>query len=202
MAINLIQKSQNIPDYPIWRLSLEQYHHMIQSGILTEDDPVELLEGLLITKMPKNPAHTLANQLTHDALDELLPDGWFVNAQEPITTADSEPEPDVIVVKGKRRDYYLDRHPYPDDVALIVEVSDATLARDRTLKQRIYAAARIPIYWILNLPDQQLEVYSNPSGDGDAAKYDDAMIYAKSEDVSVRIAGDQVGSLTVGELLS
>lgn len=101
----LLEKSLIVPDNPIWRLTVEQYHQMIDAGILTEDDSVELLEGWLITKMPKKPSHSVATELTQDALMTVLPAGWFIKVQEPITTADSEPEPDIMVVRGVRRDY-------------------------------------------------------------------------------------------------
>ena len=84
-----------VPTDPIWRLSVEQYHQMIASGILTDDDPVELLEGLLVAKMPKNPRHRLSTQLTREAIARLLPIGWYVEDQEPLTILDSEPEPDI-----------------------------------------------------------------------------------------------------------
>jgi hypothetical protein len=71
---------------------------MIRAGILTDDDPVELLEGWLVPKMPKNPPHRITTRLTREALVGILPTGWYVDTQEPITTADSEPEPDVVVV--------------------------------------------------------------------------------------------------------
>jgi Uma2 family endonuclease len=196
---SIAPQSLAIPDYPIWRLSVEQYHEMINAGILTEADLVELLEGWLVTKMVKKPQHSLATQLLNDMLTPLLPSGWFVNVQEPITTADSEPEPDISIVRGSRRDY-TDHHPYPKDVALVVEVSDATLQRDRSIKLRVYANARIPVYWILNLPDQQLEVYTNPTGDGEAAHYNQQHIYQASDEVSVIIDNQEMGQVSVDSL--
>src|SRR5438034_2809316 len=83
-----------IPKDLIWRLSVNQYHEMIRAGILTEDDPVELLEGWLVFKMPKKPLHRLVTQALRDFLDGLIPADWHVNVQEPVTTATSEPEPD------------------------------------------------------------------------------------------------------------
>src|SRR5947209_7884549 len=94
----------------LWQLSVGQYHQMIQTGILTDDDPVELLEGWLVTKMPKNPPHRLTTQLTREALAPLLPAGYYVDDQEPMTTDESEPEPDVMIVRGTRRNY-RDRYP-------------------------------------------------------------------------------------------
>lgn len=195
-----LERSMTVPNAPIWRLSVEQYHDMIRSGILTDDDPVELLEGWLVTKMPKKPPHTLATQLTRDALAGVLLSGWFVNVQEPISTADSEPEPDVVIVRGDRRDY-REQHPRPDDVALVVEVADATLQQDRTLKLRLYASARIATYWILNLPERQLEVYRDPIGEGDQATYRQRRNYQPSDDAPVVIDGQEVARLRVESLL-
>jgi Uma2 family endonuclease len=97
---------------------------MGRAGILTSDDRVELLEGLLVTQMNKTPAHTLATALLREELAALLPAGWYVRSQDPITLAASEPEPDLAVVRGTPRDY-RDRHPGPGDVAVVVEIADA-----------------------------------------------------------------------------
>ena len=184
----------------IWRFSVDQYHAMIRAGILTEDDPVELLEGWLVTKMPKNPPHSVVTQLTREALARILPSGWYVDAQEPITTADSEPEPDVMVVRGETR-HYLDRHPGPQDVALVIEVADSTLQRDRSLKKRLYAAAGIPVYWIVNLPDSQIEVYTEPSGPGEQLDYRQWQNYGPADTIPVVTEGREVGRLAVRDLL-
>ena len=184
----------------IWRFSVDQYHAMIQAGILTEDDPVELLEGWLITKMSKNPRHTFATQLTRDTVASLLPLGWYVNVQEPITTGDSEPEPDVVVVRGDRRQY-LDRHPGPQDVALVVEVADSSLQRDRSLKKRLYAAAGISGYWIVNLIDRQIEVYTEPSGPTEQPDYRQQQIYGPTDTVPVVVEDHEIGRLSVQDVL-
>jgi Uma2 family endonuclease len=195
-----LEKSLVVPDDPIYRLSVAQYHDMIQSGILTDDDPVELLEGWLVTKMPKSRRHTLSTRRTRAALTEIIPAGWYVDSQEPITTADSEPEPDVVVVRGSDDDY-VDRHPAPADVALVVEVADATLQRDRTLKLRIYASAGIAVYWILNLQEFQLEVYSEPTDEGEQATYARRTIYKASDRVPVVLDGVEMGQLSVQSLM-
>jgi Uma2 family endonuclease len=189
-----------VPDSPIWRLSVAQYHQMTQSGILTDDDPVELLEGWLVPKMPKNPPHRLTTQLVREALAPLVPTGWFVDAQEPITTADSEPEPDVVIVRGERRHYH-DRHPGPDDLALVVDVSDTTLARDRTLKLRLYAAAGIGCYWIVNLVERQVEVYTAPSGPAAAPHYAQRRDYQPGASIPLALNEAAVGELAVEALL-
>jgi len=189
-----------VPTEPIWRFSVAQYHQMIRLGILTEDDPVELLEGWIIHKMPKNPPHRAATKLTRNALEEIVPEGWYVDAQEPITLLDSEPEPDVVVVRGNTRDY-LDRHPGSQDLALVVEIADSTLERDRSSKKRLYARAGIPVYWIVNLPEQKLEVYTEPIDLSQEPTYQQRQDYSLSDEVSVAIEGREVGRLTVQDLL-
>jgi Uma2 family endonuclease len=182
------------------RLSVDQYHEMIRSGLLTEDAPVELLEGRLRTKMPKNPAHRLATGLMRQALEHLVPAGWHVDSQEPLTLEDSEPEPDVLVVRGERRDY-LQRHPGPQDVALLVEVADTSLVEDRTSKKAVYARAGVPIYWIVNLDDRRLEVFTEPTGATEPSDYRQRQIFGSADTVAVKIGGVQVGEITVRDLL-
>ncbi len=188
------------PPDPIWRLSVAQYHQMIQAGILTEDDPVELLEGILVTKMPKNPPHRVATRRTQKNLERLVPPDWSVDTQEPITLATSEPEPDVFVSRGDTGQI-TDRHPGPEDVVLVVEVADATLTRDRTTKKRIYARASIPIYWIVNLVDRQIEVYTDPTGSVEQPDYRQRRDYGPTDAVPVVIDGREVGQIPVDELL-
>jgi Uma2 family endonuclease len=173
---------------------------MIEAGILTDDDPVELLDGCLVPKMPKSPSHALATGLILDAIVRLLPAGWFADSQEPITTEDSEPEPDVRVVRGERRDF-RDRHPGPQDLALVVEVSDATLERDRTIKQKLYARAGVPFYWIVSLRDRRIEVHSEPSGTADVPGYGQSQELAAGEEVPLILDGAEIGRLAVSALL-
>jgi Uma2 family endonuclease len=154
--LRMLHRSSAVSIDDIWRLRVDQYHAIIRTGILTEDDPVELLEGWLVVKMPQNPLHRVAVRLTYKAVEPIVPTNWYIDTQAPITTADSEPEPDIVVVQGDPRQY-LDRHPSSQDLALVVEVVAPTLQRDRAIKKRLYAAARIPVYWILNLPKSRCE---------------------------------------------
>jgi Uma2 family endonuclease len=200
-VLSLEEKFAAVPTDMIWRLRVDQYHLMVQAGILTEDDPVELLDGWLVTKMPKNPRHRVVTQLAREALARVFSSGWYVDAQEPITTADSEPEPDVVVVRGERRQY-LDRHPSPQDIALVVEVADSTLRRDRSLKKGIYATAGISIYWIINLIENQVEVYTEPFRDGEQPNYRQQQHYSLEEQIPIIADGRVIGSLSVREVLS
>ena len=106
----------------------------------------------------------------------------------------------VTIVRGETRQY-LDRHPGPQDVALVVEVADSSLQRDRSLKKRLYAEARIPVYWIVNLLANQIEVYSEPSGPHEQPDYQQQQIYGLADTVPVVIEGSEVGRLLVQDLL-
>lgn len=181
------------------RISVEQYQRMIASGAFHEDDPVELLEGVVAAKMPKNPPHAVATRSGDQLLSALIPRGWHVRNQEAVTLADSQPEPDLTVVRGRTRDYAHD-HPGPGDIALVVEVADTSLADDRR-KARIYARARIPIYWIVNLAKRCIEVYSSPRGSGENARYTRQSVYRETDSIPVTIAGRRAGSIDAAELL-
>jgi hypothetical protein len=189
-----------VPTEPIWRLTVGQYHDMIRAGILGEDAPVELLEGWLVNKMMKNPPHCAATELARKALDEVLPEGLHARAQEPVTLTASEPEPDIAIVRGGLRDY-PDRHPGAKDIVLVVEVADASLERDRTSKQRIYAEAGLLTYWIVNLLDQRVEVYSDPSGASERPGYRTREDYAPGDRVPLTIDGAELARIAVADLL-
>jgi Uma2 family endonuclease len=192
--------SPAISDVPIYRLTVEQYHAMARAGILTEDDPVELLEGWLVQKMTKYRPHVIATELLRRALEHLPPSGWYVAIQGPTTTVDSEPEPDLAIVRGDVRDY-PDRHPGPTDVALVVEVADSSLREDRGAKKRLYARAGISVYWIVNLIDRRIELYTDPSGPVRKPDYRRERNYGADDMVPVVLNGVEVGSMLVSDLL-
>lgn len=153
-------------------LTAEQLHEMLRAGIVPDGSGIELIDGMLVYKdrsgagadaMVHDPRH--ASILTR--LVELLMPwargiGYHVRAQLPVTlTAVNEPEPDVAVVLGPSA-AFAGRHPGPEHVGAVFEVSDSSLRFDRTTKQRIYAAARIPTYWIVNLREGRIEVFTGP----------------------------------------
>jgi Uma2 family endonuclease len=189
-----------VPEDFIWRMDVERNHAMIRAGLLTDDDPIELLEGWFVAKMRKSPPHSYATGEFRHVIEVMLPPDWHVYSHDPITTADSEPEPDGLVVRGGLRDY-ADRHPGPEDVALVVEIADVTLTRDRMLKKRIYARAAVPVYWIVNLVDRQIEVYTDPTGPAEEPTYRQRQDYPADAQVPVVVGGAEVGRLTVADLL-
>jgi len=126
------------------RWSRGEYARLIDHGILDEDDPIELLDGLLLLKEPQHSPHRTAVLLTAKALERAFGEGWFIQTQSPIILDDrSEPEPDVCVVRGSPRDYVA---AHPSQPALIVEVTQSGLHLARGRKAAAYARARIADY--------------------------------------------------------
>jgi Uma2 family endonuclease len=184
----------------LYRLSIDQYHEMIRTGILTASDRIEVLDGLLVSKKTKNPPHIVATGLVQDALVACVPQGWHVSVQDPVEAGTSEPEPDVKVVRGARRDYLRRRVGF-GDVALVVEVSDNTLRDDRTIKKAACAGAGIPAYWIVKLIDRQVEVYTAPSGPASQPDYRHRAILGPGEYVRVVLDEMDVGRFPVADVL-
>jgi len=147
------------------RFTLAEYHRLIKLGFLTEDDRVELIRGELVQMAAKGTLHSVCNTKLVRELDRLVGDRAVVRGQESIILpADSEPEPDVVIVQGQPDDY-LSNHPYPKDILLVIEVSDSTLDYDQTAKLFLYTEDQIQDYWIVNLVANQLERYSQPYQD-------------------------------------
>ncbi len=151
-------------------ISVGEYDRMIEHGILTTEDKVELLNGVIIRKMPKGTKHALLNDIFADLLKEKLGGKVYVRPQNPIVLDDfSEPEPDIVLAKPPRERYYK-THPTAQDIFLIVEISDSTLGRDRFAKGAAYAKAGIQQYLVFNVQDETIEDYRQPSADGYGAK--------------------------------
>jgi Uma2 family endonuclease len=146
--------------------TVETYDSMIEKGILTENDNVELLNGAIINKMPKGTKHAYFNDLIGDFLNDALRKKAVVRNQNPILLDDfSEPEPDLVVCRPPR-EQYLTKLPTPADIFLIIEVSDSTLSFDRNDKGAAYARAGIAQYLIVNVENRTIEDYRKPAADG------------------------------------
>jgi hypothetical protein len=182
------------------RFTVDEYHRMIAAGILTEQDRVELLDGWITPKMPRNPPHDSFLAQAAEALRARLPQGWHLRNQSAVTLATSEPEPDLAVVLGPASRYRAS-HRVPADVALLVEVADSSLSHDRTEKGRLYAAAAIPAYWIVNLVDGRVEVYTDPTGPAPNPGYRQRHDYGPQDGVPLAIGGQVVGPVPGAELL-
>ena len=153
-----------------------EYDRLIEIGVFRPGEPVELLGGELIVGEPQGSLHYTAIGLVEDALRAAFGPGWLVRAQGPMALdEESEPEPDVAVTRGSRRDYSA-RHP--SRAVLVVEVAESSLSVDREHKGSLYARAGLDDYWIVDLVDGVLEVYRQPVPDA-AAPF--AWRYASAE---------------------
>jgi Uma2 family endonuclease len=188
------------PTDPVFPLSVEQYHTMIETGVLTDDDPVELIEGVLVFHMPKSPAHEFVIDAAQEQVRRILPEGWTLRVQAPLTFVDGEPEPDLAIVRGSRRDY-VSGHPSGSDAAIVMEISDSTLRRDRGAKLRSYARAGIGEYWIVNLESRAIEVYTDPDVTAAEPGYRSRVDVPADGRVAVRLGGTAVGEIEVASIL-
>ena len=191
-----------IPDDPagrLYRLSVEQYHAM--AGVFANDERVELLEGLLVRKMTKNPPHVIALNNLRDHLMTMIEEGaWHLRLQDPIALDTSEPEPDLVVARGINTDF-AKRHPRPGDCGLVAEVSDTTLHTDRVDKKTLYARNGIVEYWIVNLIEDQIEVYTEPTGPAEAPDYRSRADFKRGDAIRVSLDGTEIGTISVADVL-
>lgn len=169
------------------------------AGILTENDRCELIHGIIVEKPVINPPHKKAVRRLLARLGAVFGGDFVIDSQAPITLVDSEPEPDVSVAVGPE-DRYDDRHAGPAELVLVVEVSDTSLDYDRGEKLALYAGSRVTVYWIVNLVDRRVEVYTQPRG-GRNPTYRGHVDYAPGQSVPVVTAGKTVGTIPVSELL-
>lgn len=186
--------------FPVRRFTVDEYHRMIDEGYFANDERFELLEGWIVAKVSRNPPHDGHVSLGRRVLDRRLPPLWHVRVQCAFTTGDSEPEPDLAIVSGVEEDYFA-RHPNTNDVALVVEVSSSTLDDDRVVMGRIYARAGLPVYWMINLVDQQVEVYEQPSGPVQEPSFGHHRVFRRGEVIPFIIDGNDVGPIPVTDLL-
>ncbi len=188
-----------IPPFPMHRFTVDEYHRMIETGIITENDRVELLRGWVVAKMGTNPPHNYAVNALMKALLAIAGPDAAVRIQQPITTTDSEPEPDVVLATGTNADYKTG-NPRPSEMIVLVEVSESSLLEDQTTKLALYAGAKVAVRWIVNLVERRVEVYTQPRG-GKSPTYKSQTNSAPGDAVPVACGGKTLGRIPVKELL-
>jgi Uma2 family endonuclease len=190
-------RREHLP-FDVRMFSVDEYHRMIEAGIFNEDDNVELLEGWIVKMAAMGRLHRGVVILLDELLRPFLPNGWHIAAQASLALDTSEPEPDLAIVRGDARSA-LERKPIGTDVGIVIEVADTSLEIDRTIKSAIYARNAIPIYWIVNLEDNVIEVFSQP--DPVQSRYQVIESIAVGERVTIVLDGTVRGQLDVAELL-
>ena len=183
------------------RVTIDQYHKMHEAGIYMDGDRVELIEGFVLEKHVRNPPHEAALRRLNRRLPRHLPAvGWFLQLQGAGTLpADNEPEPDGVVLRGDETSYDT-RHPGPDDIGLAIEISDSSRAFDRRLKGRAYSRAGIPAYWIINVVDHRIEVYTDPDPAADPPAYRTQTNFVPGQDVPLVLDGQTVATIPVADI--
>lgn len=188
-------KVSNIYEWlgPTLDWSLERYHAMINTGVFDEDDRFELLFGKIVPMSPIGRFHATCLRKINRYFIKFLGDDYECSPEQPITLSNnSEPEPDYTIARLKENNY-LGGHPKSEDILLVVEISDQTLNKDRTVKSTIYAQATLPEYWIINLIERQLEVYTDP----EQAAYLRVAVFKEGEQFEHRL----LGTVAVSDLL-
>jgi len=179
------------------RITVDEYERIIRAGALNDPDRVELIDGYLVHKMGKSAEHGFSTKKLIKALEAMLPPGLTWRSEQPVRIPDfDEPEPDVTIVRGTDEDYEH-RIPGPDDVRLLIEIGLTTLDRDRREKLAASARGGIPVYWIVNLVDRQIEVYTRPA----PGSYESRVDYKAGQAVPVVLDGHAIGELAVDVLL-
>jgi len=189
------------PTVLVRRFSVDEYHRLGELGLIKPDERVELLEGIVTMMSPIGIAHFKSVTAAHEQLQKASHPGWQAVCQQPLRLQESEPEPDVMVLRGNVRDYT--KLPEANDVGLVVEVADATLSQDRTTKARVYAAAGIPEYWIINLAERKLEVLRKPAAAVGQlpARYESLDVFGPEQTLDVVLDGTKVGTISVADML-
>ena len=178
------------------RLTVDQYEQMVENGTLPETNRFELINGVLVEKMTKGGKHWRLRSDPGERFTRFFPPAGMSGSRS------RSASPRRIASRSRTYqwrggiDDYEDRQPGPEDVALVVEVAESTLADDRTMAVP-YGGGGIPVFWIVNIPGRQLEVYANPAG----GAYPAPTILAEKESVDLTIGGQVVGRIAVADLL-
>lgn len=144
-----------------YKWSISQWHDLVDTGVLA-GKPVELLNGEIVEMSPEGEQHTFTNDDVAEMLREKFKGLAKIRESHPVTLENSEPEPDIAIVRLPKT-IYKEHHPYPEDIYLIIEVSRSTLKIDVETKSKIYARNSIPEYWIIDLVNKKLIVHTQPA---------------------------------------
>ncbi len=182
-------------------INVRQFETMISAGIFPEDARVELLGGVIAEKMTKYTPHNFAVATLGDVLRPLVSPTWVVREEKSVVLGKYwRPEPDIAVARGPR-ERYRKHDPAAADLALIIEVAESSYTLDRVTKWAGYAAAKVPVYWIVNLGERAVEVHSDPAGRGKTARYRVTERFAEGDSIPVVLGGTQAGKIAVKDIL-
>lgn len=178
------------------KFTISEYHQMAEKGIFLEDDKIELIKGEIIQMSPIGSRHAAYVRRLTQLFSQKLGQKALISVQNPIDLGDdiSEPQPDLAIL-SYQDDFYLNGHPQPQDILLLIEIADSSLIYDQEVKAPLYATARITELWLVNLIEQRLEIYRQPTANG----YQETNYYRSNDSISSLAFPDI--SLTVAEIL-
>ena len=177
------------------QFTVKEYHQMVEAGILTENDRVELIAGEIIKMSPIGLRHAAYLRRLDMIFNDLLRGKVIVDTQNPINLSDdSEPEPDLVLLR-LRDDFYEAKHPQPEDILLLIEVADSTIKYDREIKIPLYAENGISEAWLIDINQQLIEVYRQAEGNS----YQNMRQFFRGDSLTIE-AFDEI-NLTVDEIL-
>jgi Uma2 family endonuclease len=182
-------------------IDVATYDRMIEAGVFPPDSRLYLWEGQLVLPMTKGEDHEYAVAALTELIVRLLPPGWHVRPSSPVRVGDySVPEPDFLVLRGANREYRK-RRPLTRDTSLAIEVSHSSLKLDAGEKLRGYASDSLATYWVVNIPNQRIEVHTRPSGPAEIPSYGECVRYELDDVVPVILDGREVGRIVVKDVL-
>lgn len=186
------------------RIAVDDYHRIIDAGVFGPEPKFELVEGVIVEKTRKTPPHAATRDLLGYLLPDLLPRGcgYFGSMTTPVTieARDGQPEPDAAILRGHFRDY-ASRRRTPADIAQVIEVADTSYDYNRQVKWVTYAAARVPVYWIVDVNRRRLEIHTEPTGEGESAVYARTQVFGPDDQVPLTLDGREFGRFLVREIL-
>ena len=193
-------RAAKLPMPPERCLTVAEYHCLVNSNALHPSLRTELLQGSVFEKLTCGPRHETAVMQAAAALRQSLGKAWMIRQKSGVTLDVSEVEPDIAVVPGPI-DRFQTSHPRPYSVELLIEISDRTIEFDRRRKLPEYAANGIVQCWLINLIDNCVEWYQQPSGSTNSSHYAARDIFNRGESVPVMIRGERLGDITVSDLI-
>ena len=199
----LVEKEE-LPGYADlrpYRIGRDRFEKMVAAGIFGNEVSIFLWQGRLVRKMTAGHAHFITVSLLYQVLLSLVAPAWTVIQEQPVEIDEwSLPEPDLSIIRGSLNDYRK-RRPNALDLGLVIEVADSSLLIDRRDKLRVYAQARLPRYWIINIPDRRIETYEMPINQVDGPGYATRRDYLPGQSVPVVLDQSQIGLIAVNEIL-
>lgn len=182
----------------IHRMTVEKYERLVESGALPSRNRLHLINGYVVERITITPPHAVTDELCGVELLRVMPAGWHARPSLPLRlpAQSSAPEPDRCIVRGAIDDYD-DHHPGPEDVALVVEIADSSLAEDRDYAARLYGPAGVPVCWIVDVNARRVEVYTQPGPRG----YNTMVTFTEGQSIPLIIDGQEIAEIAVTDLL-